>query len=104
MMAILSLCGSTRGNCLRRSGANEPVMARVSSKNAEDRDAELLRFDHLAELLHQQGEAVLGHCRNGPVIMESLAEQRMRPMLDGVGLEHAIHAEAFARCAQQRDQ
>ena len=46
---------------------------------------------------------MLGHVRGQVVEHAALPEQGMRPGLDGVGLEMAVHAEALAGGAEQND-
>ena len=57
-----------------------------------------------AESLNERVEQFLLHSRNRRIVVTPLTERRMRAFLDGVGLEHAVHAEALTGGAQHREQ
>ena len=58
--------------------------------------------DVFAEPLDERPQADLRHVRDQLVEHTALPEQRMGPVFGRVGLEMAIHAEAFASGAEQR--
>ena len=60
--------------------------------------------DDLAEPFHEGPQSRFGHSRDQFVEPAALAEERMGAMLGGVGLEMAVHAEAFSGGAEQRQE
>ena len=60
--------------------------------------------DDLAEPFHEGPQSRFGHARDQFVEHAALAEERMGAMLGGVGLEMAVHAEAFSGGAEQRQE
>src|SRR5208282_768770 len=53
---------------------------------------------------HEGPQSRFGHARDQLVEHAALAEERMSAMLGGVGLEMAVHAEAFSGGAEQRQE
>ena len=57
-----------------------------------------------AEPLDERPQADLRHVRDQLIEHAALPEQRMGPVFGGVDLEVAVHAEAFASGAEQRQE
>lgn len=58
----------------------------------------------LTKSSYQRFQELLFHRRDRGVLVTALAEERVRALLDRVGFEQAIHAEALARGAEYRQQ